>query len=428
MSDVSDLAKALETSYFGSIKRTHSTQGLVALRSAGGSSNSLGGSSDGGLSDGRSSASMPPGFQRLSRQGSFTRQGSFQDLPLVAVAGLTTRVSIGNMTSASSQDLERLFDSSETQRFNIEAVTVEGGWTVPLIWSTLGALLSALCFGYNNGNMNTQAAVMRDALGIPPKLHDGCPLPPGTESSALPANDVIWGFCVSGFCLSALLGSMVASTVADRHGRRGFLLANSLLYLLAGAVEAASGLVHCSASDDATKTQQYCAPVPCLSGLALLLVGRLLTGVACGGSTVAVPMYLGESARPAAAARALRRTRALRSLAYARALQPMTCRTRPCTIRQPLASQWPLPVALCAFALWCASSLRLLSSPPLFTSSLHLLSSPPRFASSLSPPLFRLLSSQQWLPHTCAARSDRPSCSRRSPGCSSARSQACRRS
>merc|ERR1719424_703461 len=55
-------------------------------------------------------------------------------------------------------------------------------------------------------------------------------------------------------------------------------------------------MITCGATDSAVREQTYCAPVPCLNGLGLLLVGRLLTGVACGGSTVAVPMYLGEMA------------------------------------------------------------------------------------------------------------------------------------
>ena len=231
----------------------------------------------------------------LSRQNSFQRQGSFADLPLVAVAGLSSRVSVNNMTSASTLDLQSFLSADDRDRFNIEAIQVEGGWTLPLIWSTIGALLSAFCFGYNNGNMNTQAEVMREALGIPSKVHEGCPFPPGSDSAALPANDIIWGFCVSGFCLSALLGSMVAGQLADRHGRRSFLLVNSVLYLLAGIVEAAAGLAHCDASDATLQQTQYCSPAPCMTALGSLLVGRLLTGVACGGSTVAVPMYLGES-------------------------------------------------------------------------------------------------------------------------------------
>ena len=39
-----------------------------------------------------------------------------------------------------------------------------GNRSWPLVLSTAGALLSALQFGINNGNMNTQAGVMRHAL------------------------------------------------------------------------------------------------------------------------------------------------------------------------------------------------------------------------------------------------------------------------
>ena len=296
-SDAEELPRVPSTTrIYGSIRRTHSHQGLHALpRSAAGSNSSLY-SEDGGSSSAAASH-VSRTSQVLSRQNSFHRQGSFADLPLVALPGLTTRVSVGNMTSASSQDLQTFFQTDDPHsRFHIEAVTVEGGWTLPLMWSTLGALLSALCFGYNNGNMNTQAAVMRDALGIPSHVHEGCPFATGTDSPALPANDVIWGFCVSGFCLSALFGSTFSGQLADRHGRRSFLLGNSVLYLVAGMVEAASGLVRCDAADPAQREQQFCAPVPCVGALGLLLLGRLLTGVACGGSTVVVPMYLGEIA------------------------------------------------------------------------------------------------------------------------------------
>ena len=166
---------------------------------------------------------------------SSSRNNSFVDLPLIAMPGIGSRVSINNVTSESQLDLQELFKHGEP--IHIEAVTVEGGWTCPLVFSMLGALLSSLCFGYNNANMNTQASIMRDALGIPSALPDDC-VPPGTPHS-LPANDALWGFVVSGFCLSALLGSGGAGRIADRHGRRVFLLANSLLYILAGLAEGA---------------------------------------------------------------------------------------------------------------------------------------------------------------------------------------------
>ena len=66
--------------------------------------------------------------------------------------------------------------------------------------------------------MNTQAAVMRRALGIPAARPLGCPPAADSGTTALPVNDVLWGFCVSGFCLSALIGSAVAGQVAAAFG------------------------------------------------------------------------------------------------------------------------------------------------------------------------------------------------------------------
>ena len=258
-------------SYYGAMKKTHSVQGLQGIH---GSRSSL-----------------------ASHGSRMSRENSLNDLPLVAIAGINTRVSIGNITSASQLDLQELFQASEADGLplDIEAVVVEGGWTAPLILSAGGALLSALAFGYNNANMNTQAAVMRDALGLPGHLDEGCVVP--GNPTEIPGNDMLWGFCVSGFCLSALLGSTVAGQLADRHGRRKFLLGNSLLYLGAALIEAMSGpLTIPGKVSEAERAARFCNPTPNTAALVVLLLGRLLTGVACGGSTVAVPMYLGETA------------------------------------------------------------------------------------------------------------------------------------
>ncbi|KAL1503857.1 hypothetical protein AB1Y20_012321 [Prymnesium parvum] len=217
---------------------------------------------------------------------SMPHNDSFHDLPHVALAGLGSRVSINGSTSAHSE-LERFFKHGRTE--DIAWVQHEGGWTWPLILSTAGALLSSLQFGINNGNMNTQAAVMRAALGIPAAPPAGCP------GGSLPGNDVLWGFCISCFCLSALLGSTASGPFADRHGRRTFLLLNSFIYIAASLAEFASSLPEC-ADVDKHNSADICSPQPCSPAINMLLIGRILTGIACGGSTVVVPMYLGEIA------------------------------------------------------------------------------------------------------------------------------------
>ena len=45
-------------------------------------------------------------------------------------------------------------------------VTVEGGYSVALLWASGVAVLSALQFGFNLGNMNTAAEAMRLRLGV----------------------------------------------------------------------------------------------------------------------------------------------------------------------------------------------------------------------------------------------------------------------
>ena len=47
---------------------------------------------------------------------------------------------------------------------------------------------------------------------------------------------------MSVFCLSALLGAAEGGRLADRWGRRVFLLLNSFIYVVAGLLEAAASL------------------------------------------------------------------------------------------------------------------------------------------------------------------------------------------
>lgn len=217
---------------------------------------------------------------------SMSRQGSFVDLPMVAIPGLATRVSIRGTTSASQDDLPGLFSAQPDEEVDFDEMAFEGGWTRALFLSAAAALLSALQFGYNNANMNTPSAVMRAALSVPERTPESC-----NPSLPLPGNDSIWGFCVSVFCLSALIGAAEGGRLADRWGRRVFLLLNSFIYVIAGLLEAASSLPSCESADP-------CHPEPCMSGLSILMAGRVVTGIACGASTVVVPMYLGEIAPP----------------------------------------------------------------------------------------------------------------------------------
>ena len=85
------------------------------------------------------------------------------------------------------------------------------------------SLLSTFLYGYNNGNMNTPATSMRTSLGIPSVV-----LTPEGVAVPIPQNDMLWGFVVSIFSLGALLGCNSSSQLADRWGRKTFLLFDPL--------------------------------------------------------------------------------------------------------------------------------------------------------------------------------------------------------
>lgn len=126
------------------------------------------------------------------------------------------------------------------------------------------ALCSAFAFGLNNGMLNSPAAVIRADFNI------------SDESG-----DVLWSLCVAIYSLGALIGCNRSPVLSDRHGRRKFIHANATLYV-AGAVLQAGAKLFADAS--------------AAFGLILFVLGRAVVGIASGGSTVVVPLYLGECA------------------------------------------------------------------------------------------------------------------------------------
>ena len=72
-------------------------------------------------------------------ESSLQAASSFSDLPLLALPGLASRVSIAG-TSASQNDLRAFFDTAVADgHIEVDAMTVEGGLTPSLVLSTTGA-------------------------------------------------------------------------------------------------------------------------------------------------------------------------------------------------------------------------------------------------------------------------------------------------
>ena len=197
------------------------------------------------------------------------QQSPLHDLAPLAQPGITTRVTRNNSVAISMDALADPFEFPTAET----VVTMEGGLTAPLVWAAGVAVLSSFQNGFSSANMNTAAEVMRADLGVP-----------STDA----ANDTTWGFCVSVFCLGALVGCSMGASLADSAGRKRTLLATSVVYALGALGEASSALARCAPGAP-------CAPG---AGVALLIGGRVVTGVACGATSVVVPMYLGEVSPP----------------------------------------------------------------------------------------------------------------------------------
>jgi len=128
---------------------------------------------------------------------------------------------------------------------------MQPGFTVALGMAVFTAVLASFQVGFNSGVLN---------------------VPQTTIVAALHLSTLQWSFAVAIFCIGGLLGSMSGARMADRLGRKNFLIANNVLFIVGGLLESLAG-------DEV-----------------MLSLGRLAIGVGCGGATVVVPMYLGEIA------------------------------------------------------------------------------------------------------------------------------------
>ncbi|XP_059084871.1 solute carrier family 2, facilitated glucose transporter member 1-like isoform X2 [Tigriopus californicus] len=148
-----------------------------------------------------------------------------------------------------------------------------------------GAFGSAFQHGYNTGVLNApQALIMawvqkcenpNATLPItrPPfEITDG---EPGEVLCEMSETEVtlIWAWIVAIFCVGGMIGGSIVGVVAGRLGRKGGLLLNNVLVLLAGL---------------SMISAKY------LNSYELIIIGRFLIGVNSGLNAGLAPMYLSE--------------------------------------------------------------------------------------------------------------------------------------
>jgi sugar porter (SP) family MFS transporter len=113
------------------------------------------------------------------------------------------------------------------------------------------AALGGLLFGYDTGVISSALLFIRHDLSLSPTVQ---------------------GFVVGIVLAGAMIGAAVAGSLSDRFGRRRVILAAAILFTAGACISAVA------------------------AGLALLLIGRFLVGLAIGVASMLTPLYLAEIA------------------------------------------------------------------------------------------------------------------------------------
>jgi len=183
-------------------------------------------------------------IRRTSSLQSLYTKKLYQDIPFVAVSGLPR-------TSADFDVMQHDLQMSTNADNSSEPEILEQGYTLNLVLASFTCLLSAFQYGFNISVVNAAADYV-----FPDH------------------SDIMWALVVSFFGVGGLIGAYCAGVISNKYGRKQVLLATSVLMIISSLL---MGL----------------AP-----NIGVLILGRFLVGVACGTTTVFVPLYLGEIAPP----------------------------------------------------------------------------------------------------------------------------------
>lgn len=186
--------------------------------------------------------------QPASFRDSFSGSSSTVTTPLNAAVQIDKSLT---PTSSSASFDEHFATLTDLSSVGPDPFLDESSLTLSLMLAVLSAVLASLQVGYNSSVINAPALVIQADLSI---------------------TTLAWSFAVAVFAIGGLIGSYVGGRLADVVGRKNFLIANNVLFISGGLMEALA------------------------SGASSLILARLVLGVGCGAATVVVPLYLGEIA------------------------------------------------------------------------------------------------------------------------------------
>jgi len=166
-------------------------------------------------------------------------------------------------------DIRESLDRLEAESQRRKNKLLEQGLTFFLAYSIFSAVLGMLQFGYNTGVINAPEQVIEKFIR---KAHrqrsDGVNMT--YESSTF-----MYAIAVSIFAIGGMCGGFIGGWIANKFGRKGGLLMNNLIGIVAAMAMVFSKHV---------------------TSYELLIIGRYLIGVNCGLNTSLVPMYISEIA------------------------------------------------------------------------------------------------------------------------------------
>lgn len=136
-----------------------------------------------------------------------------------------------------------------------------------------GAFGSSFQHGYNTGVLNAPQGVMTDWLKS--QICDNDPESLDSEATCERDSILIWSWIVSIFCIGGMMGGSLVGFVSSRLGRKGGLLLNNILVIVATLL---MGLAKSANS------------------FHMLIAGRLVIGINSGLNAGLAPMYLAEIA------------------------------------------------------------------------------------------------------------------------------------
>ncbi|XP_060517717.1 solute carrier family 2, facilitated glucose transporter member 1-like isoform X2 [Cylas formicarius] len=169
----------------------------------------------------------------------------------------------------SAEREESTFKEIEAIGKDIEAShKFRGGFNGRLAFAiAASALGSSFQHGYNTGVLNNPQKILEQWINSTMQQRSGGEVP--TSEGII----FIFSLMVSVFCVGGMIGGAVTGLVAERFGRKGGLLINNLLVLLA---------VICMSSSKSAASYE------------LIILGRFLIGVNSGLNAGLAPMYLAE--------------------------------------------------------------------------------------------------------------------------------------